>query len=418
MKFRIPLIGSGVGLGLVLVACGGTDVPGSTGGGDLATSGGAAGNGGATSIGGTVGSGGALNTGGAPLATGGVTSTGGTLATGGVTSTGGALATGGAKSTGGAPAGGVTSAGGAKATGGATNVGGATSAGGSKTTGGAKSTGGAPAGGVTSTGGAKATGGATNAGGATSAGGSKTTGGAKSTGGAASTGGATGTGGGSSTCANFSFFVTSLVAIRRESANPDGFGGDLGGLTGADAICTRIAANALPCAGQKTWRAFLSTSTVNAISRIGTGPWYDRIGRKVANTTTDLQNTRPLNGDASIANDLPNEFGVANHSPDGTTVDNHDTLTGSNSLGQFYGANSTCSDWTSTTATGGPRVGHSWPGGPSQHWINAMNAPGCARGINTSSQGNGNCANSTGATVAGVGCAGGYGGFYCFATTP
>jgi hypothetical protein len=395
---------------LLLLACGSEDIPAAPG---------LSANGGATTSGGAVGAGGATGNGGAVGTTGGATSNGGAIGSGGAAATGGAVGVGGSADTGGAQATGgasTTGTGGAKATGGATNAGGAPATGGAKATGGASTTG---------TGGAKATGGAstTGTGGAKATGGASTTGtgGAKATGGAStSTGGATATGGGTgtSTCANFSFFATSLEAIRRESANTDGYGGDLGGLAGADAICTRIATASLACAGQKTWRAFLSTSTVSAISRVGTGPWYDRMGRLVSSTAAGLVNTRPLGADATIINDLPNEFGVPNHSPDGTIVDNHDFLTGSNSQGLLYGATATCSDWTSTTATGAPRVGHSWPRSGAEGWINAMSAPGCARGINTSSQGNGSCANSAGVTVAGVGCAGGYGGFYCLATTP
>ena len=59
--------------------------------------------------------------------------------------------------------------------------------------------------------------------------------------------------------ANMSFFVT--------SANPKG--GNLGGLAGADAACQALARAA---GSTKTWRAYLSTSTVDAKSRIGNGP--------------------------------------------------------------------------------------------------------------------------------------------------
>lgn len=76
----------------------------------------------------------------------------------------------------------------------------------------------------------------------------------------------------------------------------------------------------------------------------------------------------------------------------------------------YYGsASSTCSDWTST-GSGSPRIGHSWPGGPSENWISAHTAPGCAAGVNLvqNGAGSGTC----------VGCSGGYGGIYCFALTP
>jgi hypothetical protein len=233
--------------------------------------------------------------------------------------------------------------------------------------------------------------------------------------GGAGSGGATttgGTAGNAGSCELFSFFVTSLLAMRRESGSEDGFGGDLGGLAGADELCRRIAEYSMPCAGNKVWRAFLSTSTEDAIDRVGTGPWYDRLGRTVALTVSDLANTRPANADPAIANDLPNEDGVPNHAPDGTQVDNHDTLTGSDEQGRYIGsAQGTCNDWTST-GSGRPSIGHSWPGGPSPHWIAAHTASGCAPGVNLSQRGGGGRGESS------VGAGGGYGGIYCFALTP
>ena len=70
-----------------------------------------------------------------------------------------------------------------------------------------------------------------------------------------------------SPAANMSFFVT--------SSNPKG--GNLGGLAGADAVCQSLAQAV--GAGGKTWRAYLSTSTVDAKSRIGNGPWHNFKGR-------------------------------------------------------------------------------------------------------------------------------------------
>src|ERR1700720_2416299 len=67
---------------------------------------------------------------------------------------------------------------------------------------------------------------------------------------------------------NMSFFVTSVGS---------GKGGDLGGLAGADAHCQTLAQAA--GAGNKTWRAYLSTNArgganpVHARDRIGNGPW-------------------------------------------------------------------------------------------------------------------------------------------------
>jgi hypothetical protein len=175
----------------------------------------------------------------------------------------------------------------------------------------------------------------------------------------------------------FSFFVTSYAAMKKLSGSEAGFGGDLrygeaDGLAGADKICREIAEGSLAGSGKKTWRAFLSVTQgsdgnpVHAIDRIGDGPWYDRLGRVVAETRADLMNARPLGADPLIANDLPNEDGVPNHSPDGDEVDNHDVLTGSDSEGLLYGDDwaATCHDWTSVVGTDGrPRVGHSWPRG-------------------------------------------------------
>src|SRR5688572_33271820 len=63
---------------------------------------------------------------------------------------------------------------------------------------------------------------------------------------------------------SMSFFVT--------SASP-GDGANLGGLEGADAHCQTLARAA--GASGKTWRAYLSTSSVNARDRMGDGPWHN-----------------------------------------------------------------------------------------------------------------------------------------------
>src|SRR5262245_20777933 len=75
--------------------------------------------------------------------------------------------------------------------------------------------------------------------------------------------------------ANNSFFVT--------SANPKG--GNLGGLAGADAVCQALAR---AVGSTKTWRAYLSTSTVDAKTRIGNGPWYNFKGEKIADNVAGL----------------------------------------------------------------------------------------------------------------------------------
>lgn len=257
----------------------------------------------------------------------------------------------------------------------------------------------------------------------------------------------------------FSFFVTSLRAMRELSGSQDGFGGDLtygetgvgAGLRGADKICTEIAEQSMPGSGAKEWRAFLSAvaaspdgGPVHAKDRIGAGPWYDRLGRLVSNNLTELIAERPTTADPAIIDDLPNEDGVPNHDPDGTgQVDNHDFLTGSNDLGEVYKMDMrvTCDDWTKSlgVSTDAPRVGHSWPrrgfgtggtGGGFQfpgfdggtfpgggdinmvHWISSLDEAGCGAGIELRELGPPMESNPT------VGSGGGYGGIYCFALQP
>lgn len=275
--------------------------------------------------------------------------------------------------------------------------------------------------------------------------------------GTAGSGGTSGGGGGAGGAPNpllekFSFFLTSLSSIKKVSGSDQGFGGDLrfgeegdgAGLRGADKICKAIAELGMPGAGAKQWRAFLSTTTgganngpVHAKDRIGQGPWYDATGRLVAMTLADLIGSdRPLGADPAIRNDLPNEFGIPNHSADapGCTgnqcPDNHQVLTGTNCAGKLYTGGGqgggvmstcmnitpvdntpnpdfTCSDWTSKAAAGSPWCGHSWPRqGSGLSWMSSALDGGCAPCVRVEESGgpNEDC----------VGSAGGYGGFYCF----
>lgn len=228
----------------------------------------------------------------------------------------------------------------------------------------------------------------------------------------------------------FSFFVTSIEAMRQLSGSENGFGGNLSyngqmGVLGADEICEAVAELGMPGANAKTWRAFLSASSggpngepIHAIERVGSGPWYDRNGRLVAQSVATLGTTRPT-GDAQIINDLPNERGESQRNQPGANgqglADNHDILTGSNAQGRYPGgaATTVCNDWTSAGAdVGRPMLGHSWPAMSGQGWIRAHNAAGCQAVVNLLQNGPGdrNCR--------GVGCGGGYGGIYCFALEP
>jgi hypothetical protein len=386
------------------------------------------------------------------------TGAGDDTATGGA---GGVGATGGASGSGGsAVAGGGAGGGSGVGTGGATTggVGGAIAgtggAGGSVAgTGGSLGGAGAGLGGTAGVGGSAGDG-AGSAGMPAGAGG--TSGGGA--GGAAA--GAGGSAGMSEEVKKFSFFVTSvgsMKALAQEfGVGEEGFGGDLRygeatGLEGADKICRTIAERAMPGAGAKTWRAFLSTTAggmnggpVHAKDRIGPGPWFDALGRTVAMTLEALLTPdRPMGADPVISNDLPNEFGIPNHS-DGAPgctgnecPDNHQTLTGTNCVGELYtgggrasGSNEitstcvgvtppnnapdpgyTCNDWTNRMPEGKPWCGHSWGRqGSGMSWISSAKDAGCAPCIALEEMGG---VNPDGPKC--VGQAGGYGGFYCFA---
>jgi hypothetical protein len=375
---------------------------------------------------------------------------------GSITASGGAGSSGGASSSGE-----TTVSGGTTGSGGTTESGGATGGGGVSASGGVTSQGGRTgSGGTTVRGGTTGSGGTAGQGGTTASGGSTARGGTTGTGGTTAAGGTVGTGGTTSTPTGekFSFFVTSYAALQKIANSTKGLGGDLrygetgagAGLRGADKICAEIAESSMAGAGAKPWRAFLSATAgengqqVNAVERIGSGPWYDRLGRLFANNLDELYYDRPQNADAAIKYDFPNENGVPNQNPDKTgNVDNHDTITGSNSQGKLYSATATCSDWTSATASTGqkPRVGHSWPtnknecsttstltatgsggntgtgrpGGAGMgsmcNWMSALDESGCAPGVNLIQTG-GPGSDGT------IGSGGGYGGWYCFALTP
>jgi len=164
------------------------------------------------------------------------------------------------------------------------------------------------------------------------------------------------------TDSNMSFFVT--------SANP-GNGADLGGIAGADRYCSTLA-QAAGVQG-RTWRAYLSTSNVNARDRIGTGPWMNAAGTIVATSVEDLHGAiNQLNKQNSL-----DENGQV-VSGRGDTPNRHDILTGSDANGFATDAN--CNDWTSS-GEGSATVGHhdrTGGGDDPTSWNAAHNSRGCA----------------------------------------
>ncbi|APG88440.1 hypothetical protein SAMCCGM7_pC1247 (plasmid) [Sinorhizobium americanum CCGM7] len=181
-----------------------------------------------------------------------------------------------------------------------------------------------------------------------------------------------------------SFFVT--------SANP-GKGGDLGGLAGADAHCSALAA-AGGSTG-KTWRAYLSTDTENAKDRIGTRPWYNAKGEKIADDVAALHGeTNNLTKQTAL-----NEKGEVINGR-GDTPNRHDILTGTKPDGTA--AAETCGNWTLGGAEGAAIVGHSDRSG--------LDDSAAAKSWNSSHSTRGGC------TLEAFKGTGGDGLFYCFAT--
>lgn len=139
---------------------------------------------------------------------------------------------------------------------------------------------------------------------------------------------------------SMSFFIT--------SAGP-GDGANLGGLEGADAHCNTLAEAA--GATGKTWRAYLSTSDTDARDRIGSGPWFNAKGTKIADDVASLH---------SDANAINKENGLDEKgnmvNGRGDEPNRHDILTGTMVDGTK--AAETCENWTSSGAEGAAMVGH------------------------------------------------------------
>ncbi len=171
------------------------------------------------------------------------------------------------------------------------------------------------------------------------------------------------------------FFVTSVGV---------GNGANLGGLSGADAHCQKLATGA--GAGNRTWHAYLSTQGPNAVSardRIGSGPWYNSKNARVA------QNVGDLHGDAleqaRVGNSLTKATALTEKGDPVNGVGNqpnvHDMLTGSQADGRAFtdGADHTCNNWTSN-GMGTAQLGHhDRTGGPNVSWNAAHPSRGCSQ---------------------------------------
>lgn len=184
-----------------------------------------------------------------------------------------------------------------------------------------------------------------------------------------------------------SFFITS---------EGPGDGANLGGLSGADEHCTRLAGD------DREWRAYLSSSATdseaaeNARDRIGDGPWFNADGVKVAEDVEDLHSD---NNNINKETALDENGETVNGRGDSPNM--HDILTGADSDGTAFddGEDHTCSNWTSSSSDGSAQVGHHdrQGGGPDPtSWNSAHGSRGCGQEDLQGTGGNGL--------------------FYCFAT--
>jgi len=177
-----------------------------------------------------------------------------------------------------------------------------------------------------------------------------------------------------------SFFITSVGS---------GNGANLGGLAGADAHCQKLASAV--GAGNKQWRAYLSTQGPNAVSakdRIGAGPWFNSKGVQIAANVAELHSDK--NG-LTKETQLNEKGQVVNGR--GDTPNQHDILTGSNLDGSAFpaGEDHTCSNWTSQDA-GSAQVGHhdrQGGGANPTSWNNAHASKGCSQPNLIATGGNG-----------------------------
>ena len=186
--------------------------------------------------------------------------------------------------------------------------------------------------------------------------------------------------------APMTFFVT--------SAGP-GKGVNLGGLAGADALCQSFAAAA--GAGNRTWRAYLSTQgpgAINARDRIGKGPWHNAKGELIANNIEDLHGDIERDRNNVTKGSALNEKGEVINGR-GDTPNRHDILTGSTSHGRAYtdAADHTCKNWTdgeSPNGQGSTHLGHhDRIGGGNTSWNSAHPSRGCSQENLRSSGGDG-----------------------------
>jgi len=177
-----------------------------------------------------------------------------------------------------------------------------------------------------------------------------------------------------------SFFVSSIGS---------GDGANFGGIEGADEHCQDLASDV--DAGNKTWRAYLSTTgiinfknpannkpSVHARDRIGKGPWFNAKGELIAQNVEHLHSNNNINKQTAL-----NEKGEMVNGR-GDKPNQHDILTGSRPDGTAFSPHMsyTCMNW-STSEEGAAAVGHHDKTGPTEdNWAKSWNFSHFSRGCN------------------------------------
>lgn len=194
----------------------------------------------------------------------------------------------------------------------------------------------------------------------------------------------------------------SWAAVSQEQKNPmtffitsvgSGKGADLGGLAGADKHCQALAQAV--GAGDRTWRAYLSSSpaggqpAVHARDRIGGGPWHNAKGVLIA------KNVGELHGENNISRETALSEKGERINARGDKPNMHDILTGAQPDGRAFTGDEdrTCRNWTSSDE-GAAMVGHHDRMGlrddeASRSWNSSHPSRGCSQEALRSSGGNG-----------------------------
>jgi hypothetical protein len=184
--------------------------------------------------------------------------------------------------------------------------------------------------------------------------------------------------------ANMTFFIS--------STNP-GKGADFGGIEGADRHCQALATAV--GAGNRTWRAYLSTTAtgmgnaIHARDRIGRGPWLNARGEVIAGSVAELHGNNKLSKQTAL-----NERGDPVNGR-GDTPNMHDILTGTQPDGSAFSGDrdTTCGNWTKD-GDGSAVVGHHDRMGlredePSRSWNSSHPSRGCGLDALRATGGNG-----------------------------